>query len=94
MSFFRVSAEMLAAWANVAGIERLATGLLRVMAATRTFPFSCETPSTGLKGGDRAGSKEKSPALGWAKFREKRTEGDVERPRTKDSVMRRRLLPL
>ena len=48
------SAEMLPA-ANDAGIERLATGLLRVMAATRTFPFSCETPSTGLKGGDRAG---------------------------------------
>jgi len=28
--------------------------------------FSCEPPSTGLKGGDRAGSKEKTQQLGWA----------------------------
>jgi hypothetical protein len=39
--------------------------------------FSCEPPSTGLKGGDRAGLNKESPALGRASLGKERPRANV-----------------
>jgi hypothetical protein len=46
-----------------AGTKYRAAGFVAVMAATR-ISSPVKPPSTSLKGGDRAGLKKKSPALG------------------------------
>jgi hypothetical protein len=58
---WRNAAGVLGSAADV-GIERRATGFVAVMAATRiSSPVNRHRPA-GLKGGDRAGSKEKPSA--------------------------------